>query len=264
MHLRLLRHATLLLDYAGRRLLLDPMFSVVESQPTIQNAANDRRWPLVPLPITDAELTKTCAALDGVLVTHTHRDHWDAPAIAALRKELPLVCQPHDADAMAKAGFTAVTPIEQRAEWQGITVHRTGGRHGTGELADKLGPVSGFVLQHKDEPTLYVAGDTVWCDEVRTALETHKPDVVVVNAGAAQFLQGGPITMDVPDIVQVAEAAPKAAIVAVHFETVNHCLLTRAACASALTERGLARRVKIPKDGDVLAWSGSDAAERRG
>jgi L-ascorbate metabolism protein UlaG (beta-lactamase superfamily) len=264
MRVRLLRHATLLIEYAGRRLLLDPMFSPAESQPPIGNAANDKRWPLVPLPMDEAALGELCRGLDGVLVTHTHRDHWDAPAIAALGKALPLVCQPPDAEAMAKAGFTAVTPVESRSEWLGISVVRTGGQHGRGALAERLGPVSGFVLSHADEPTLYVAGDTVWCDEVREAIGAHRPDVVVVNAGAAQFLQGGPITMDVDDIRATAAAAPNAAIVAVHFETVNHCLLSRAACAAALAESGLAKRVKLPADGDVLGWTGSDAKARRG
>lgn len=264
MRLRLLRHATLLLEYAGLRLLLDPMFSKPDAQPPVGNAANDRRWPLVPLPMDDEDPADLCRELDGVLVTHTHRDHWDAPAIEALEKALPLVCQPPDTEAMAKAGFTAVTPVETRAEWLGIGVARTGGQHGRGALAERLGPVSGFVLSHADEPTLYVAGDTVWCDEVRDAIAAHRPDVIVVNAGAAQFLQGGPITMDVDDIRATAAAAPTAAIVAVHFETVNHCLLTRAACAAALAESGLTKRVKLPADGDVLSWTGSDAKARRG
>ncbi len=53
-----------------------------------------------------------------------------------------------------------------------------------------MGAVSGFVLAAAGEPTLYIAGDTIWCEEVRTALEQHQPDVVVVNAGAAQLAEG--------------------------------------------------------------------------
>lgn len=50
-----------------------------------------------------------------------------------------------------------------------------------------MGPVSGFVLEAKTEPTLYISGDTVWCPEVKQALHTHNPDVVVCFAGGAQF-----------------------------------------------------------------------------
>lgn len=263
MRLRLLRHATLALEYAGRRLLVDPMFSDVGAQAPIGNAANADRWPLGPLPLDAEALAALCAGLDGVLVTHTHRDHWDAPAIAQLNKALPLGCQPPDAAAMATAGFTAVTPIGEATSWQGVTVTRTSGQHGRGAMAERMAPVSGFVLRHGDEPTLYIAGDTVWCDEVRDAIVAHRPDVIVLNAGAAQFLEGGVITMDLPDLRAVAEAAPDAALVAVHFETVNHCLLTRAACRAALAADGPARRVKVPEDGEVLAWTAADAAARR-
>jgi hypothetical protein len=33
---------------------------------------------------------------------------------------------------------------------------------------------------------LYIAGDTIFCKEVKDALDNYKPDIVVVNAGAAQ------------------------------------------------------------------------------
>jgi hypothetical protein len=100
-----------------------------------------------------------------------------------------------------------------------------------------------------------IAGDTVWCEEVREALTTHQPDVVVVNAGAAQFLVGDPITMDVPDIVAVCEHAPEALVVAVHMEAVNHCVLTREGLRAALAERGLDDRVAIPNDGETVEVS---------
>ena len=80
---------------------------------------------------------------------------------------------------------------------------RTGGRHGTGAIAEMLAPVSGFVLRAEGEPTVYVAGDTIWCDEVRDAIDAHAPDVVVVNASGARFNEGDPIVMTVDDVAAV-------------------------------------------------------------
>jgi L-ascorbate metabolism protein UlaG (beta-lactamase superfamily) len=114
--------------------------------------------------------------------------------------------------------------------------------------------VSGFVIKSKSEPSLYIAGDTVWCPEVETALHMHQPEVIVVNAGAAQFVDSDPITMDAQDVIQVATAAPQAQIVAVHMETINHCVLTRAELASAMGEAGLSDRVLIPADGESLTF----------
>jgi len=129
---------------------------------------------------------------------------------------------------------------------------RTNGEHGRGTIGEKMGPVSGFVIRAPGEPSVYLAGDTVWCPAVAHALAVERPDVVVLNAGAAQFLTGGPITMDVPDVRAVLDAAPRARVVAVHFETINHCRLSRAALRNALADAGLAGRVAIPADGEVL------------
>ena len=101
-------------------------------------------------------------------------------------------------------------------------------------------------------PTLYIAGDSVWCPEVEEAIRTYKPDVILVNAGAAQFLEGGPITMDVDDVVTVIKAAPAARIVAVHMEAINHCVLTRDALRSGLSTAGVKATILIPHDGDLV------------
>jgi L-ascorbate metabolism protein UlaG (beta-lactamase superfamily) len=265
MQLRLLRHATLDLEYGGRRLLVDPMLSPAGALDPVANAASSARIPLVELPLDQAELDAVIGRLDGVLVTHVHRDHWDTAAVARLPKALPILAQPADADRFRQDGYSAVTPVAETTTWLGLAVARTGGRHGTGEIGERMGTVSGFVLRAPGEPTLYLAGDTVWCDEVERAIAAHRPDVIVVNAGAAQFLTGGPITMDAGDVVAVRAAAPRALVVAVHFEAVNHCLLTRDALRAELTGRGLGERVYLPADGEALHFGEAAVApaERR-
>jgi L-ascorbate metabolism protein UlaG (beta-lactamase superfamily) len=116
-----------------------------------------------------------------------------------------------------------------------------------------LGPVSGFVVHAPGEPTVYVAGDTVWCPEVERAIEEHDPDWIVLNAGGARLLEGGTITMEAADVIAVAAAAPRARVVAVHMEAINHCLETRADLSARLRAAGVADRVSIPADGETLA-----------
>lgn len=249
MEVRLIRHATMLVSTGADILLVDPLLCPAEAMPPIDNSANDRRNPLVGLPLSEAELKK----VDAVLLTHTHRDHFDTAAAEGLAKDLPLFCQPADEEKLRGLGFTQVTPVADSVSWRGLEISRTGGRHGTGAVGEKMGPVSGYVLKREGEPSLYIAGDTIWCPEVEEALARYRPDAVVVFAGAAQFLSGDPITMSTEDVARVCQAAPWAMVIAVHMESFNHCLLTRAELRESLALRGMAGRVVIPADGEAVA-----------
>jgi L-ascorbate metabolism protein UlaG (beta-lactamase superfamily) len=247
MRLQLVRHATLVLEYNGRNLLVDLMLDPAEARPAIQNSPNARKNPLVDLPIP---IEKTLDGVEAVLVTHTHLDHWDATAAERLPKQLPLFGQPEDEAKFRSQGFTHVQSVTPSVRWEGIEIVRTGGQHGKGEIAKMLAPVSGFVLRAPGEPTLYIAGDTIWCDEVQQAIREHQPRLIVVNAGAAQFLEGDPITMTADDVIQTCHAAPDAQVVAVHMESINHCLLSRADLAFQLEAARTIGQVAIPQDGD--------------
>lgn len=251
MQVQLIRHATLRVSIAGRTFLVDPMLSDKDAMDPIQNASNSIRIPMVPLPFSPDEILKD---VEAVLVTHTHRDHWDDAATAAIPRALPIVCQPEDATKFAGLGYTDVRPISADLQFDGVSIRRTGGQHGTGEIGRKMAPVSGFVLRAADSPSLYIAGDTIYCPEVESALTSHRPDLTVVNAGAAQFTTGGPITMTALDVAKVCRFAPKMRTIAVHMEAINHCLLRRDELDRELTDYRLRERVAIPEDGEILMF----------
>jgi L-ascorbate metabolism protein UlaG (beta-lactamase superfamily) len=245
--MQLLRNATSRIRYGGRTLLLDPWLSDAGAMPPVNNSPNPRPNPLVSLPIPAAQVL---AGIDATLLTHTHFDHWDPVARDLLPKGSTIFVQPADAARVSQAGFTDVRPIEPSVSWEGITITRTGGQHGRGEVGQRMGSVSGYVLRRPGSPTVYIAGDTIWCPDVADAIRAHTPDVIIVNAGQAQFLEGGPIIMGVEDVVNVCQAAPRATVVAVHFEAVNHCMLSRDGLRAGLTSAGVKSTVLIPRDGE--------------
>src|SRR5919112_1926484 len=163
MRINFVRHATFVFESGGRRGMVDPMLAAAGAAVPVPDTPNQRRNPLVDLPFGDEGTLALLEETDLVLVTHLHNDHWDE---------------------RSAAGFRRAKPVEDALQWNGLGLARTGGRHGTGEIGDLMGPVSGFVVRAEDSPTLYVAGDTIFCSELEEALDTHEPDVVVVNAGA--------------------------------------------------------------------------------
>jgi len=252
MQIQLLRHATFVIDMKNTKLLVDPMLSPAEAMDPFPNTVNQWRNPLVDLPLTEPQLQQLLSQVQSVLVTHLHRDHWDSRAKEILPKQVPIFCQREDEFSLRVAGFSLVYPVQTKVEWQEIEIYRTRARHGTGEVEEKMGVVSGFVLKAKKEPTLYITGDTIWCFEVKEALQTYRPEVVVVYAGEASFLTGGRITMNTDDILQVCRESRKAKVIVIHMEAVNHCLLTRAQLRKRLEDQKFTQQVKIPKDGEVI------------
>jgi L-ascorbate metabolism protein UlaG (beta-lactamase superfamily) len=114
-----------------------------------------------------------------------------------------------------------------------------------------MAPVSGFVFEAADEPTVYHAGDTVWYEGVGETLDTVDPDVVVANAGGARFSEGRPITMTAEDVLTLCEATD-AVVVVDHMDAINHCLVTREDLDVAVAEAGFTRQVRIPEDGEAV------------
>jgi L-ascorbate metabolism protein UlaG (beta-lactamase superfamily) len=233
--LTLVRNATLLVELDGLRLLVDPMLDDAGARPPVENTPNQRPNPLVPLPTPAEEIVR---GLDAVVVTHLHRDHFDDTAARLLPRDVPVLCQPGDEERLREHGLDA-RPVEDTVDVGGLTLVRTEGRHGTGELGAALGPVSGFVLDG-----LYVAGDTIWCDEVERAIERHRPRVAVVNGGGARFLEGDAIVMTSADVREVVSRVPT--VVVVHLEAINHCLELRADVRAAVPE------ALVPEDGETL------------
>ena len=251
MDVRLIRHATLLVRLGTSTLLVDPMLSPTGAMNPFLPAPNDQPNPLVPLPDLDH------SSVDAALVTHTHIDHFDEEARNVLREDLPIFCQPQDEQKMLDSGFSAINPVEEDLRWNDIEIFRTGGQHGPGNangLGGNMGPVSGFVLRAQNEPSLYIAGDTVWCPEVEEALESHRPEIVVVNAGAAQLTAGYPITMTEGDVAEVCRRVPSATVIAVHMEAINHCHLTRKVLEDFVERVGLSEQVHIPADGEKMEF----------
>lgn len=257
-----IRSATFKLKYAGTTFLIDPLLAKKGAYPGFEGTLrSELRNPTVELPMPVEEVV---AGVDAVVVTHVHLDHWDGVAQEILPKDIALFVQ-NEADGVVirSQGFTNVHVLHaNKTEFKGIHLSKTAGQHGSDALlqvpqfAQSLGVVMGVVFEAPEHKTVYVAGDTIWCNGVDEAIKRHDPDVIVLNTGKA-IISGWeehPIIMGKEDTLRATVAAPEAIIVAVHMDAINHCSLSREELREYLKEKGIADRVLVPSDGEILKF----------
>ena len=248
MNIQQIRNATLVVQYAGKKFLIDPFLAEKGAYPPFPNSLRqDQNNPLVSLPSSIDEIIND---VDAVILTHLHLDHYDDAAKEALPKDIKMIVQnEEDANSIKNDGFNNVVVLQEDTVFEGIQLIKTKGEHGRGEILKLAGLVCGVVFKHSTEKTLYVAGDTVWYEGVQEAIITHAPEVIVVNAGDNQVLEGGSLVMGKDDVYEVHKAAPSAKIIASHMEAVNHWTLSRKELKGFLNEKGISSSVLVPNDG---------------
>lgn len=246
MKLKLIRNATLRLDYAGRTILIDPDLGAPASRRSFTGRAQN---PMVPLPEPIEAIT---AEVDLVIISHLHADHFDETAKQVLPKDLPVICQPGQEQVLAEAGFGDVTPVDCYLRLGPIVLKRHPAQHGTGAVVATMGPVMGLSFEAPGEPTLYWCGDSVLYPPLRDAIAATRPDVIVSHSGGAMW-DGALIIMDAAQTIELASEFPQARVIATHLEALDHCTVSRAELRKAAKEHGIdSRRLLIPADGETL------------
>ena len=97
-----------------------------------------------------------------VLLTHNHIDHYEPKRETTFAERHPFDTQPQDKETLVQDGFTNVEAIEKSKTIGNLTIHRTTGHHGFGQIGQMMGPVSGYVLMAEGLPTIYIMGDCKW------------------------------------------------------------------------------------------------------
>ena len=265
MKIKQIRNATLRVNFDGVEFLIDPWligksegFTFGQSpfaSEVVDPAQLDIVMPMCELPIPLADVL---SGVDAYVLTHLHPDHFDMAADgtvgAKLDKGVPTFVQNDDEVAVMKhSGFSDVrTFTDEGVLFRNVTLKRTFAKHGT---KTPCGPASGvFFSSPLESKSLWILGDTIWCDEVAETMAELKPDVVILNSCAAQLKTYGRLIMDDADVESVCHAAPNATIIASHMDTVAHASLTRKTLKAALERRGLASRVLMPEDGEAYVF----------
>ncbi|MGG3573434.1 MBL fold metallo-hydrolase [Bacillus gobiensis] len=253
MNIQQIRNATIVVKYADKKFLIDPMLAEKGTYPPFSNSIRQDQYnPLVSLPTSIDNIIN----VDAVIVTHLHLDHFDEEAQRILPKDIKMFVQnEEDAKELRNVGFQNVEVLQEDTVFKGIQLVKTKGEHGRGEETLKaMGEVCGVVFKHQNEKTLYVAGDTVWYDTVQDEINKHKPDIIVVNGGDNQLIEFGSLIMGKDDIYEVYKAAPNAKIISVHMEAVNHWGLSREELKTFIHEKRMSSHILVPDDGESYTF----------
>jgi L-ascorbate metabolism protein UlaG (beta-lactamase superfamily) len=116
-----------------------------------------------------------------------------------------------------------------------------------------MGEASGFVFEAAHEPTVYWAGDTIWCAAVAETIRRAQPDVIVTHSCGAMWGDRVLIVMDAAQTVAVCRAAPGSTVIATHMEALDHATITREALRKYANNHGVGpEQLLIPLDGEEI------------
>ncbi|MBB6369993.1 MBL fold metallo-hydrolase [Chryseobacterium shigense] len=253
MKLELWRNATLVLQIGGKNILIDPMLGEKGSLGPFPMTGNELLNPLVDLPFSEDELKNKLSEIDAVAVTHLHPDHWDGKAIELLDKNIPVICPEVIAEQISQSGFRNIISVKNNITWENISISTTEGRHGTGEIGEKMGTVNGFVFKAENQ-AVYIVGDSIWYEGIAAEIDRHKPEHIIVAGGAATFVVGDPIIMTSEDIIRVCKHAPDASVLVTHLEAVSHCKEDRAFIQDKIDKSGWQDRCFVLQDGEIHSF----------
>lgn len=239
------RHATSRIVFGEIAILIDPMLASKETLPAVPLASNSFKNPLIDLPFTSKEIIEKA---DVLLLSHLHFDHFDLQAITLIPKGTNVLCASFDKKKLEKYGFKNINVIDQNLDYKGISFTQFPAIHGKGLFKYLMGKGSSYLLEQNGFK-LFLTGDCLLIDSLKENLKEIKPDVVIVNAGAARFIIGQPITMSIKDVIEIAELLKESKIIVVHLDVINHCSESREFCVEQTKN---IPSILIPKNGETF------------
>jgi L-ascorbate metabolism protein UlaG (beta-lactamase superfamily) len=255
-------NATVILRYAGFTILTDPNFLHQGEHVHLGYGLRSARRtnPAIEL--------EELPPLDLVVLSHMHEDHFDRVVEQKLNKNLPIITTPHATESLKKKGFQAAYALNtwetQRVVKGEAELHITStpGIHGPRLLQAALPPVMGSILDFKtaageNKFRLYISGDTLVFDDIKEIPKRYSDiDLALIHLGGTKVF-GILLTMDGKQGAKAIEIiAPRTAI-PIHFNDYTVMKSPLEEFVQAVTEAGLADRIRYLNHGDTYTFTES-------
>ena len=254
--------ATTLIEYGGFTLLTDPNFLHRGQRAYLGKGLFSTRRTEPAMQVHELP------ALDAVVLSHLHDDHFDRIARDGLPKQTPIITTRAAADELRTWGFTEAVALEtwqthelRSAAGDVLTISAAPGRHARGPLRAVLPPVHGHVLQYApvaDEAmSVYITGDTLMVDELRQVPERHPHlDLGLWHLGGTRIPGvlglGFLVTMDAREGADLLELVRPRTTVPIHVDDYGVFTSPLSAFLAEVERRGLTG-VRPLERGQVLS-----------
>ncbi len=250
-------NATMLLRIGPFTVLTDPNFLHRGQKARLGYGLRTKR-------LTEPALQPTqLPALDAILLSHMHGDHWDRIATKSLPKGTPVVTTPEAAKCLADRGFTETADLEawQVSEFTSrddvLRITSVPGVHGPGPLARVLPQVMGSVVElvRGGETTWrgYISGDTLFRPALGEVLERCGPlDVLIPHLGGTRAL-GLTVTMDGRQGADLVELLKPPVTVPIHFDDYDRFKSPLGDFVTEVARRQLPGELRTVHRGDTIS-----------
>jgi L-ascorbate metabolism protein UlaG (beta-lactamase superfamily) len=248
---------TVLIETEGWRILSDPTFDPPGRTYAFGWGTRSRKTAGPAVPVADL------GRIDAVLISHDHHGDNLDDAGRALLPSVPSVVTTHAGASRLGGGAHGLAAWEttrlERPGRPAIEITATPCRHGPPLSGPIAGHVVGFALRWEGQEggALWITGDTVLYDGVRSVADRVEVDVAVLHLGSVQFPITGPIrySMTAADGIALCELVRPRVVVPVHYEGWSHFRQGRgaierelAAAPSATREMFRLLEIGVPTD----------------
>jgi L-ascorbate metabolism protein UlaG (beta-lactamase superfamily) len=202
-------------------------------------------------------------ALDAIVLSHLHGDHWDRIATRHLDKGTPVITTQEAAAALSRRGFRETADLipwqthELTSGAHTLRITAAPGVHGPGPMAKLLPPVMGSVLELLRDGVVgwrgYISGDTIYRSFLGEVLERCGPlDVVIPHLGGTKAL-GVTVTMDARQGADLVALLTPKVTVPVHFDDYSRFASPLGDFVDEVRRRKLPGELRVVHRGDVIS-----------
>jgi L-ascorbate metabolism protein UlaG (beta-lactamase superfamily) len=215
---------TVLIEFAGWRLLTDPTFDPPGGRYRFGWGTGSRK--LCGPAIQPGDL----GSIDAVLLSHDqHADNLDRLGRELLARATVVVTTVPGGKRLGRNARGLAQWASTRLEANGkppIEIRATPCRHGPPVLHRLSGEAVGFALTRdgQDHAALWISGDTVLYDGVREAARRLTVDTALLHVGAVRFPITGPLryTMTAEDAVELCRLLRPRVAIPIHYDGWSH------------------------------------------